>query len=92
MEGALFAVEHQSDFKRDAFIELGGYDENLFIYCADVDLSWRAWLAAGTGHRCAGRISARGKPSHGKTPSSQLGTCTWNWNRHHGVCCLSVVP
>jgi N-acetylglucosaminyl-diphospho-decaprenol L-rhamnosyltransferase len=35
--------------RRDAFLELGGFDEGLFLYCEDVDLSWRAWLA---GWRC----------------------------------------
>lgn len=29
-----------------AFLELGGFDEQFFMYCEDVDLSWRA-LAAG---------------------------------------------
>ena len=32
-----------------AFRELGGFDERLFLYCEDVDLSWRAWLA---GYEC----------------------------------------
>lgn len=33
--GAAFAV------RRDAFAEIGGFDENLFMYVEDVDLSWR---------------------------------------------------
>ncbi len=32
-----------------AFRELGGFDPRLFMYCEDVDLGWRAWLA---GWRC----------------------------------------
>ena len=35
--------------RRSAFLELGGFDDALFLYCEDVDLSWRAWLA---GWRC----------------------------------------
>ena len=31
------------------FRELDGFDERLFLYCEDVDLSWRAWLA---GYEC----------------------------------------
>ncbi len=35
--------------RSDAFQRLGGFDERLFLYCEDVDLSWRAWLA---GYEC----------------------------------------
>jgi len=28
-------------FRRAAFEEVGGYDDNIFMYCEDVDLSWR---------------------------------------------------
>ena len=31
--------------RRSAFQELGGFDENIFfMYCEDVDLSWKFWL------------------------------------------------
>jgi len=35
--------------RRRAFEELGGFDPAIFLYCEDVDLSWRAWLG---GWRC----------------------------------------
>ena len=36
--------------RRSAFESLGGFDERLyFMYCEDVDLSWRMWL---TGWKC----------------------------------------
>jgi hypothetical protein len=35
--------------RRRAFDQLGGFDPQFFLYCEDVDLSWRAWLA---GWRC----------------------------------------
>ena len=31
-------------FRRDTFVELGGYDEQFFLYYEDVDLAWRARL------------------------------------------------
>lgn len=30
---------------RRLFAQLGGFDEDYFMYCEDVDLCWRAWLA-----------------------------------------------
>jgi hypothetical protein len=33
---------------RELYQEIGGYDENLFMYCEDVDLSWRARAAGFT--------------------------------------------
>lgn len=31
----------------DPFRGLGGFDERLFLYCEDVDLSWRMWATGG---------------------------------------------
>ena len=41
--------------RRDVFEEIGGYDETFFLYCDDVDLSWRTRLA---GHRVVYQPSA----------------------------------
>jgi GT2 family glycosyltransferase len=44
----LFAPAAASLFRRDAFLEAGGFDERFFMYHEDVDLGWRLWLF---GHR-----------------------------------------
>ncbi len=65
VEAAQFPVEHQKAFddrgltnwccatclllRTSVFRDLGGFDERIFLYCEDVDLSWRSWLA---GHCC----------------------------------------
>jgi len=36
-------------YRRDMWEALGGFDEDFFMYCEDVDLNWRAQLA---GYRC----------------------------------------
>jgi GT2 family glycosyltransferase len=36
-------------YRRNMWKALGGFDEDFFMYCEDVDLNWRAQLA---GHRC----------------------------------------
>ena len=35
--------------RREAFLEVGRFDPFFFLYCEDVDLSWRMWLG---GWRC----------------------------------------
>jgi len=37
--GAFFFIEHAF------FDELGGFDEEFFLYSEEMDLSWRAWIA-----------------------------------------------
>lgn len=39
VSGAVFAI------RRQLFGELGGFDENMFLYLEDTDLSWRAAMA-----------------------------------------------
>ncbi len=41
----LFAPAAASLFRRDIFLELGGFDERFFMYHEDVDFGWRCWLA-----------------------------------------------
>ncbi len=36
-------------YRRDMLEDIGFFDEDLFMYCEDVDLNWRAQLA---GYRC----------------------------------------
>jgi len=31
--------------RRDAFVSIGGFDDDYFAYLEDVDFGWRAWLA-----------------------------------------------
>lgn len=38
-----------SMFPKNIYSELGGYDETFFMYCEDVDISWRARLS---GYNC----------------------------------------
>ncbi len=43
--GPMFYPDGAIFIKRKAFLELGGFDEKLFLYGEDRDLCWRAWLA-----------------------------------------------
>jgi GT2 family glycosyltransferase len=58
-----------------AFQKLGGFDERLFLYCEDVDLSWRAWL---TGYECiyvpgAKTVHVSQEDDLGKDRSAEIG-------------------
>ena len=41
----LFACGGAMLIRRNVFLDLGGFDEDYFIYFEDVDLGWRVWLA-----------------------------------------------
>ena len=41
----LFASGGNMLMWRDAFLELGGFDQDYFAYLEDVDLGWRSWSA-----------------------------------------------
>ncbi|HEY2705480.1 MAG TPA: glycosyltransferase family 2 protein [Candidatus Dormibacteraeota bacterium] len=60
--------------RTSAFREVGGFDDRIFLYCEDVDLSWRCWLA---GHSCILEPSARcvhvtQHADHGKDLSGEI--------------------
>jgi len=54
-------------FDRDAFLAVGGFDENLFAYLEDVDLALRMRADGG---RCVLAPSARGTHEHSATLGS----------------------
>ncbi|MDE3066956.1 MAG: glycosyltransferase family 2 protein [Verrucomicrobiota bacterium] len=41
----IFSVGTFFFIRRDLFEKLGGFDEELFLYNEEMDLSWRAWMA-----------------------------------------------
>src|SRR5690606_7834042 len=45
----LFASGGAMLVERDAFLRVGGFDEDYFAYFEDVDLGWRLWAL---GERC----------------------------------------
>ena len=60
--------------RRTALAGVGGFDPFFFLYCEDIDLSWRMWLA---GWRCLHEPRARvrhevGLPGGGVKPSELL--------------------
>jgi len=54
-------------FERDAFLEAGGFDENLFAYLEDVDLALRLRMG---GASCSLAADARGTHEHSGTLGS----------------------
>jgi len=57
-------------FRHDAFDELGGFDERIFVYYEDVDLALRMRAA---GHRCALAPGARALHAFSATLGSRSG-------------------
>ncbi|HWF50904.1 MAG TPA: glycosyltransferase family 2 protein [Solirubrobacteraceae bacterium] len=51
-------------WRRDTFLELGGFDERFFAYCEDIDLAIRMSLA---GLRCALAVEARARHAGSST-------------------------
>jgi GT2 family glycosyltransferase len=41
----LFACGGNMIVRRDAFLRLGGFDDDYFAYLEDVDFGWRSWIA-----------------------------------------------
>lgn len=44
VEDVIFACGGAALVRRDAFLEVGGYDVGFYMYHEDVDLCWRFWL------------------------------------------------
>ncbi|CQR70551.1 N-acetylglucosaminyl-diphospho-decaprenol L-rhamnosyltransferase [Sporomusa ovata DSM 2662] len=43
-EETIFACGGAMLIKRDVYLKIGGFDEDFFAYCEDVDLGWRLWI------------------------------------------------
>lgn len=43
-------------YRRDDFLEIGGFDERFFCYCEDIDLALRLQLAGRSSRRVAGAV------------------------------------
>lgn len=54
----LFACGGNMLVRRDAFLALGGFDDDYFAYLEDVDFGWRSWIA-GHRHTYAPRATVR---------------------------------
>ena len=69
----LFASGGAALFRREVFLELGGFDPDFFLYHEDVDLGWRLWLR---GYECVlapnSIVFHRGGASSGKLPAERL--------------------
>jgi len=57
-------------FRRDAFVDLGGFDEQIFVYYEDVDLALRMRSA---GHSCVLAPNARARHAFSATLGSRSG-------------------
>ena len=61
-------------YRRDAFLEVGGFDERFFCYYEDTDLAFRLRLA---GHRCWYVPTARRAPRRlGDGPAARATSCS----------------
>jgi len=56
-------------YRKSLFDAVGALDEDLMMYCEDVDLSWRAQLA---GHRCRYVPTARVRHRRGASATSEF--------------------
>ena len=64
----LFASAGAALFRRQVFLDAGGFDERFFMYHEDVDLGWRFWLL---GYRVLTAPSARALHHFGGTTRAE---------------------